>query len=133
MSKTELLPHYIHQRSNHLVAEIRLVNVRVVTENLVYHQTHLECNEPECDIRAAYIRVDNKWTKIGRYNTGCKTFEPLDPIAEDKQRKFEEKLEESRLEIKEIRKKTTEGIKKFRDELENTHFSDLASWIFDKK
>lgn len=43
---------------------------------MTYRKPHLNCKE-SCKTYTAYIRIKNKWTPVGEYNTECKTFGPL--------------------------------------------------------
>lgn len=51
---------------------------------MVFHTYH-NCNM-YCKRLVAYIRIDNRWTKVGYFGTGCKQFEPLDLDKENKER-----------------------------------------------
>ena len=41
---------------------------------MVYHKSHFDCSQMNCQSYSAYIRVQKKWIKIGKYNSKCKTF-----------------------------------------------------------
>ena len=56
---------------------------------MVFHADH-DCDK-DCKRLTAYIRVENRLTKIGHFGTECKQFEPL-----DLQKEAEDKLAKTR-------------------------------------
>lgn len=98
----------------------------------MYHNVHYDCDKKECDIRSSYIRVDGKWTKIGYYNTGCKTFDVLNPSQEEKEHEILEKIDDFNAKVKQIREESKNKLKEMRESMdkENTHFSHLQNGFF---
>jgi len=41
---------------------------------MVYRKNHPKCNIEGCQSYSAYIRIKNRWVKVGFYHSKCKGF-----------------------------------------------------------
>jgi len=83
---------------------------------MVYRNDHDECNE-DCTILVAYVRIDGKWTKIGRYGSACNKFEPLDRQKDEQDRLAKEKRDSIKSQLRQIKQESRERRKTIENEL----------------
>jgi len=74
---------------------------------MVYRNYHDECKE-DCTRLVAYVRIDEKWTKIGHYGSQCKQFEPLDLQKEEQERLQKEKHNFIKSQLRQIKQECRE-------------------------
>jgi hypothetical protein len=83
---------------------------------MVYRQYHDEC-EMDCTRLVAYVRIDDKWTKIGHFGSECKQFEALDLQKEEEVRLSKEKRDLIKEGIRQTKQEGKERLKMIEDEL----------------
>lgn len=57
---------------------------------MVYYNYH-DCGM-DCKRLVAYVRIEDKWTKIGHFGNNCKQFEPLDLAKEEEERLIKQRV-----------------------------------------
>ncbi len=83
---------------------------------MVYRKEH-DCNVSECTELTAYIRVEGKWNRIGRYGSECKRFDSLDVQREERDRDTKENLQYVKSQLQQVRAEGRERRKIIENEL----------------
>ena len=75
---------------------------------MVYRKYHCErdvkCEDDSCTALTAYVRINEKWTRIGHYGSECKIFTPLDLKWEAEDRQLKQRMASIKYEISKFRK-----------------------------
>jgi len=75
---------------------------------MVYRADH-DCTE-DCKRLAAYVRIDDKLTKIGYFGTGCHQFELLDLQKEAEDKLIKARLLQINSEIRQVNRENRERL-----------------------
>ena len=82
---------------------------------MVYRNEH-NCDR-DCTRIVAYVRIENKWTKIGHYGSECNRFDSLDVQREKLDKKTKENLQYVKLQLQQIRSESRERRNTIENEL----------------
>jgi hypothetical protein len=76
---------------------------------MVYRNEH-NCDR-DCTRLVTYVRIEDKWTRIGYYGSECRQFEVLDLQQEEKDRLDREKLNSIKLQLRQFKQESRARLK----------------------
>jgi hypothetical protein len=82
---------------------------------MVYRREH-NCNS-DCTELSAYVRIEGKWKRIGKYGSECNRFDSLDVQRENLDKKTKENLQYVKSQLQQIRSESRERRKIIENEL----------------
>jgi hypothetical protein len=84
-----------------------------------HYEKNYNCGIEECTALTAYVRKNNKWTKIGYYGSECNLFSEIDFEQDEKDRKAKQRARDLKRLISNAKNMTLdevkESIKRFND------------------
>ena len=82
---------------------------------MVYRNEH-NCDR-DCTRIVAYVRIENKWTKIGSYGSECHKFEALDVQQEEQDRLDKENRDFIKSQLRQIKQESRARLNTIKNEL----------------